>query len=461
MADLYDDLTSRGFQLTADGDKLRVSPASKLTPADRQAIIAGKTALLGRLNPPSRFQKYFAQPVTGAAASGIAGLLGGPSAMAKPSELSKSIAKTVVPQTPTQAGVDVGMIAGGALAPEAFLPGLAVRLGASAAGGGLGALLGGESAKQGAVSGALQQGVGEVAAPIANLAGRYGSAALNEKDTSRIGGFIQQMIPTIGNLKKVEQFDAAFRNGEAVEKVGRELANVEAEISKKFGSKALVDMPVPLAMRTSAERPNWVTGKASFDEVVTRIRELNRQGYSYAGDAQQKALAADARREAHELTNVLGQALNKKIPGLGTEYLAARREFAQTSLLTRIFSEPDLYDANGQMNMSALQEYVANRGSAGFREDLVRTFGRDKANKFLSKVYSGAPITGRNVKGGLNMGMSMHPGPVPFPRFYAHPHLSTRVGEVPRRFPKIPPAVPGLIAGQKVNDLIQQMMGNQ
>jgi hypothetical protein len=49
---LLEDLTSRGVQLTPDGDGLVVRPASKLTDSDRQAIRTHKPELLAVLNPP-------------------------------------------------------------------------------------------------------------------------------------------------------------------------------------------------------------------------------------------------------------------------------------------------------------------------------------------------------------------------------------------------------------------------
>ena len=397
---------------------------------------------------PSAYQKYFAQPATAGVEKGLGALAGPLGILASKIApgAAEAISKTIVPQTPKQAGIDAGMLAGGALAPEAVIPGIIARMGASAAGGAIGSKLGGDTAMSGAKEGAIQQGVGEVAAPALSLLGRYGKTLRNQKDVERIGGFLSNVLPSIGGLRSVDKFDSAFRGGEATEKVGQKLAKYEGAISKRLGDTEIGTMDI--ATRGSPQSaPTTVRVKATFDDMVQRIRDLNRTGYAYSGDAQQKALAADARREAHDLTQDLGKALNKQAPGLGDRFLRARRQYSTASLMTRIFSDPSLYDASGRMDMNSLQELVANRGSAGFREDLTRVLGRDKTNDFLKKVYRNAPPTARDVSGGLNLGARLHPAS-PIPTLVAHPHLSATVGQLPRRFPQIPPTAAALLLGQ-------------
>lgn len=90
-------------------------------------------------------------------------------------------AASYFPQTPTQAGKDIGMVVGSLLAPEVTGAGVAaklarpaIRIASTALGGAGGAAAGGESPLGGAESGAIQQGVGEATAPAINLLGRYG-----------------------------------------------------------------------------------------------------------------------------------------------------------------------------------------------------------------------------------------------------------------------------------------------
>lgn len=398
---------------------------------------------LGASAGPSAYQKYFAGPLTAGVEKGAGALLGPLGILESQAhpQVAKSVAETVVPQTPKQAGIDAGMLAGMALAPEAVVPGIATRMGLAALGGGLGSKAGGDSAIAGAKSGALQQGLGEAAAPIINMAGAFGKTALNKEDVGRIGKYLKTLVPGIGDLSKVEKFDSAFRGGEATEKVGKRLAQYEDAISKRLGKKEIGSMTV-MSKAGPNTAPIPLKVDATFDDMIGRIRTLNRVGYAYSGDATQKALAADARREAHDLVEELGSALNKQTPGLGDRFLKMRRQFATTSTFQRIFSDPDLYDPSGRMKMDTLQQLVANRGAAGFREDLVRVLGRGKANDLLNKVYRGAASTARDVPASLNLrggiGASL-------PRVFFRPQLGQTVGQVPRHIPKIPPGVAGLL----------------
>jgi hypothetical protein len=413
----------------------------------------------------SAYERYFAKPATQAVGNlltgGPAGLLfqGRPLPIGpKPdSPMARKLAENIVPQTPGQAGRDIGMIAGGELLAPAEGASLAYKIGAplgrtalTALTSAVGEKLAGGSALKGAEEGALQQGTGEAAAPAINFLGSYGKTALNAKDVKNVGGLVSDLIPSLGDVSTVPKFDAAFRGGEATEKAGQKLGTLEESISKQLGKKPIGTMMV----QTSGRTPMTVRVKASFDDMVDKIRDLNRIGYAYSGDAQQKALAADARREAHDLTEELSSALNKQQPGLGDKFLKVRREYAKASLFTRIFSDPDLYDASGRLNMNTLQELAANRGSAGFREDLIRVLGRDDTNKFLDKVYRNAPSTARDVDAGLNMGLSFHPGTA-MPRIFAHPRLGQKVGEIPRRLPKISPTAPAILLG-RLKDYLSQ-----
>lgn len=418
---------------------------------------------------PSGFQKYFAAPATNAVANAIGGpffsqsVIGGPP-MIGSGAVPKSIAKAIVPQTPTQAAIDAAMLAsGGLVGPAAEGAGLAaklarpaMRMGIAALGGAAGSKAEGKSATSGATSGALQQGFGEIVAPAANLAGKIGKMALNREDVQRVGSFMRNLAPWLPSPKNVSEFDKVFRGGEATEKIGSRLGKYEKAISNRFGDTPIMKMQAPASTR--GEQFATVTTDATFDDVVHRIKMLNDQARYNGPDSSLRWAAKHARQEAHELTQDLGAALNQQTPGLGSRYLAARRQYAGARLLSDIFSEPDLWKADGRIDMAKLQDLVANRGAAGYRDELTRIFGRDKTNQLLQKVYRDAPPTARDVPGGLSLGMSAHG--IGIPRVFAHPHLPSSVGAVPRRFPKIPPTAPGLAAGQTINNLIQQITGN-
>lgn len=54
-AALFDRLQAEGFDLQADGDRLRVRPADRVTPELRDALARAKPALLDRLRPVPAF----------------------------------------------------------------------------------------------------------------------------------------------------------------------------------------------------------------------------------------------------------------------------------------------------------------------------------------------------------------------------------------------------------------------
>jgi hypothetical protein len=58
-AELLADLTREGFSLVPEGDGIRVTPVSRLTPTARQAIAAHKPALLALLAAPPRGMPTF------------------------------------------------------------------------------------------------------------------------------------------------------------------------------------------------------------------------------------------------------------------------------------------------------------------------------------------------------------------------------------------------------------------
>jgi hypothetical protein len=474
--DPYDDLTKRGFTLSVKDGKLSVSPASKLTDADRQLIKSNRDSLIQSASG-TMWSRSIQPTIAGGLSRAVGGVLEGPHGMAQPSNVAKSIANYVVPPDEKQALINAAMIGGSFVAPEATLPSALARTGITAGAGALGGAL--EAKEKGqpmlpsilssGASGGIQQGLGEIAAPAINWLGKYGSRALNAQDVERVGGFLSELSDWLPSPKSVENFDSEFRGGEALDRAGEKLGDMEAKLSARLGKQPVVQMSLPASVQ-SGQFGNVKAG-VSFDEAVKRIRELNDEGRYTGNDQNLRYAAKMARQQAHDLVQELGTALNGIQPGAGDRYLAARRKYGGTALMTRLFSEPDLWSPDGRLNWEKLQELAAQSGAAGYRDELNRTFGRGKANQFLSKIYRDAPTTARDIEGkGLmgtlaqSMRAIMHPsGEV---GLYGHLPMTSQisgqtVGNVPRRFPRMSAGLAALLLGPNAADQISQMTGAQ
>lgn len=406
---------------------------------------------------PDWYGRNIAQPLT----SGVSRVIQQETQPLLSPDTSKSIAQGIVPQTPTQAAITAAMIGTGQL-PEALarnIPGALLRTGiVGAAGAGANALQG-KSALAGGVTGAFEQGSGEMIAPAVNWLGKMGKKALNRADLGRFGSFISSMVPGL-KLRTAEDFDAEFRGGDALRRVGKKLGQFQDQIGKLVGDNPIVPGSVP----SSSLSGKTINTTITFDEAVKQIRELNDQGKYYGNDATLRLAATQARQAAHDLTQRTAAALDQHTPGLGQSFLKMRREYGKTATLSHLFQEDDLWEPDGRVDWAALAEKMQNVAPTGYREDLIRNFGSDGTNALLRSANRNAPptvrdIEGQGVLGAIGQGLRGFIGHSGMPGVSAHlpfgrTVLGKTVGDVPRRFPKIPPAVPALLLGQNVSDLI-------
>jgi len=172
----------------------------------------------------SWFQEYVSKPVTAAVKAGgqytpvdaaqaaASKLTGGAVPMPTPTakdSTAETLAKLVVPQSATEAGVMAGTLGGGALASKLAVPAVTaasrlvapgLRIAGATAGGAAGGGVSGEGAGKGALQGAASSGFGEGASTAAGKLVRSlpGMASRISNETSQaIAGTIGKQIPSL------------------------------------------------------------------------------------------------------------------------------------------------------------------------------------------------------------------------------------------------------------------------
>ena len=443
-----------GATFTPDG---KVIGASKLAPEVRQAIIENKSQVWAAVQHP-KYQRYFARPVTQAATSGLAKVLGGMGspwgfAPQRAQAIARPVAETVVPQTPTQAGIDAasaaaGLATGGAAPLLEGGAGLATRLAAPAIAGGIGSKLGGGTFGSGALSGALQSAGGELISGATKVAGRYSSKALDRMMTSDVGQWIANKIPALGKLTSPIDFDRAFRSNAGLTKVAKEELKPVEDKARQIAGNHLIDMPSLHSALT-----NVGTYRITFDDATDAIKRLDdASSWTMADPTSARLVAKQNRKIASAARADLAKGLNQISPGLGDQYFAARAKFAQARMLRDLFkSSKQIFPRKGGIDWPTVKELVDNAGPEGYRDDLERAFGADGIEGLLTVLGRGTRTTAGDVPAELGPGISagMH-----YPRLHFRPQLGQRIGNVPRRFPPLPAAVPVITAGQLANDIV-------
>lgn len=408
-----------------------------------------------------------------------------------------SIAKGVIPQNLTDLTTDAAMAGSMAFGNEAP----AVEEGAAAAKGlfgrfgpkvgrallrmgGVGGVSGatnlmtGKDFGSGFLSGAGQQGLGEVGAPILNKFGTLGKETLNDYDTKTVAGYLKTLGSWLPVPKDAGGFDRAFRGSGASSIIGKRLGILNQRISKIVGDDPLVRVPVraePPSNMVQLPSGN-IVNKApqtpyylmNFEQALKELGKL-RDAASYSGpDGNLREAARQARLQSHEIVNDLKTTLNKRQPGLGTAFGDLRRQYAGSELLSAIFREPKVIQ-DGRINFQELQKLVA----LDYRKDLERVFGKGHSTQFLRKVFHGArdfsatDIQGKGLGGllGESVRVFYHSSG---PSLYGHvpfglESLGRRVGvPSPRKlipgtqmpFPRVPPGGVALPVSAFINSLL-------
>ena len=406
--------------------------------------------------PQPAFQKYFAKPAT-SALTNILGAMGGqpPEDVNQPNSSESMVARNVVPQTPGQAGRDVGMIAGGELFAPAEGASLAYRalaaplgrIGITAGTSAIGEKLGGGSAIEGAKEGAIQQTIGEGITGLVNIGSRLSDKALNKLDATRVGTFIKsKILPSITSpLSSARDYDALFRHETAQREIQQQLEPLEDQVRQ-------------ITTDFQANSPRMLT-PFDLDDDLTRIRDAQDIGYGKTGSAAERLEARRARATAHDLTEQLGQKLQSYgVPDdVAAKYMDLRREYGRALTLQKMFGKKGLYLAGDRIDWSKLESLAQEPKE--LRSDLIRQLGPEGADAFLKSIGRNQIPLGTDEPANLNP-LSMlrgyfHPGGVGAGAHIGEMTPGVRLGNVPRRYPRISPTAPAILLG-RLKDYLSQ-----
>jgi len=452
----------------------------KALPKDRRDAILAKAGALDAVPEVSSYQKYFAQPAT----SVLGNIIAGGSQTPGIKNVAQGIAGAIVPQNPAAAGADLGLVGAQLLGPEAGIPALIARMAGGIGGGALGGALSKDGAGSGALQGGLQTGLGEVAAPVANLAGRMGKKAINREDIARLGSYIKSdILPSVKSpLKTAVDMDRVFRGQSAEREVGKALKDAEGTVAKQIGGKP-INAPSLLKFKQATsggefmdiggpiELPDGTTFNLtpkgqSFKESLEQISKLNDIGYGPTGSTADRLVARNARATAHTALGEISDSLKAQgVPQSDIDrFMSARTEFSRAKLMQKIFGEPGVFNKKTRsIDIPKLQELVQEPQS-GYREDLVRSLGPEGADRFLGTVFRGAPPVGTDIPQNLNALSAL--------RVFGHPSgglgmsapieprglsMGHTIGAVPRRIPKIPPLATDALAQSPAYKLLQSL----
>ena len=350
----------------------------------------------------------------------------------------ETLAKTVIPQTPTAAGVDVGLLlAGGA-------PSLAARLAAAGVGGAAGAGLGGESVPMGALQGVTAQGTGEVGGKVlAGIGRKLGGQQFIEKTTADVGEAISQALPGIGGVPETAaDLEKLYTHGDALEPLRAEMARVSEEAGA-MAPGAQFDVPTNVGTKGGG----LVKAPATLKQAEERIRWLDQEGRKLeTGDPRWTRTGQQMRTAAYQGRQAVAKQLNKVSSGLGDEWLQSRKKFTAGRILQRIFREEGAFDTKtGTIDQGKLTKLI----SKDYWDDLVRNLGRKNTDKILAAVRRGGASGVKEDISGYPARIGARLGGMPFIRPFVPPEF---VGETPWYMKPGPYRLPvGALAGGAMN----------
>jgi len=256
----------------------------------------------------------------------------------------------------------------------------AAREGISTGAGALGGATEGK-AGEGAEEGAFQQLGSEV------LSGVFhgGARTLGRFDAKRIGKWVSDKLPALGDLNTVEDIDTMLRGDRGVDRLASQRNLVHADISRQLqGAPVAVHPPAGVKVTNP---PNW--SKATFDDINKFIEQVNDRGYDLAGDPTSRNKGKFYRAAAKSLRQDTAHALDQVNPDWGARYLRVNRQLGRVKELKRLFNE-SFDKRTGEYSMPLLQKNLAfGDDSGGFRDSLARHFGPGDRDSLIHTAFRG------------------------------------------------------------------------
>lgn len=297
--------------------------------------------------------------------------------------VGRDVAKMVLPDTATGAAVNTALMGTGlgemGLAARLAIPTLAGAAAGQATGSGAG---------MGALEGLASSAGGELVGAGLGTAGRLaGKAGLLRNTTAKVGGKIgdelanagSKIFPSVPKPQTAADMERLFTLGDiegeialATKPVRDHVANLtrgvrfQVPVMKGSGKVTIQDMSLPEAERA--------------------LKTLGDLGYAKGG-LKTTIAAPEARRLAFNTRGQIAQKINRLHPGMGDQWLAARRQTGAAKSLQRLFNE-----SNGVINMETgqIDQPALVRAIIKDFDDLRRNLGDSGAHAILQAARRGS-----------------------------------------------------------------------
>ena len=337
------------------------------------------------------------------------------------------VAKTLVPQTATEAGMMLGTGGAGKLATSALkgasFAQRARRGGTRIAGATMGGAVGGTTEDVGAVGGAargaLAGTLGESAGVLGGIAQRRlpgGKERMARQYQKDIGGAIRAIIPEVGTLETGRDFAQFARLAQdvhipgargAATTLGDMLDTAAAEINAHMAGRTL-NVPSAMTIRNARGQPIGgvqVRGTAAltFDQAVGQLRRFYRQAWT-AEQARQGEQAFRAREKAGRLFGEMEAELLRQGKRIGVgAYLAetfrqSQQKYAMGLELSKEVGRAlKLNQEGSRLDEPALQQVAFDR-----LRQATRTFKRNLGDldTWWRSVYQGDEFAKSRIPAG-------------------------------------------------------------
>lgn len=369
-----------------------------------------------------------------------------PPLMGKPGPISRFAARAIVPQDPTDAAITAGLMATGIGEAQLGLPivdklaGSAARRMATMAGAGAaGDLAGGGSGWRGALKGELTQAPSEAIAGAAGWINRYrGEKPLLKKTLSDAGNYLTSILPDLGTLSTDKDFSEQLVKGKAVDRIGENLRGVKQAVSDATSEWHPRGAQPKLMMVPTLGKGGAIEWRPlSFEEADAALTEIDKHGYSLAGDPKSAVEGAKMRRASHQGRELLADQVNQIVPGMGDLYRSTQKKFSAAESLKRIFNTKGVFNPDGTVDTGKLANLIG--GDSEFYTDLKRTLGEKETDTLLDQmVLRGRPGMQRDIPGDTEH-VGIRFGPIPHPHA-SLPHAMKPVGRAPLSYN--PPRAP-------------------
>lgn len=189
----------------------------------------------------------------------------------------------------------------------------------------------------------------------------------------------------------------------------------------------------------------------TFDEVNKLIEDLYHTRFYPNGSERNAWQAVNDMLTAGRLRDELAEHMDRYMPGLGEQWLKARRQYNISESLTQLFDAAgdEAFDPRtGKLNLRALQEVLRKDGDLAAR---FRT-SDDAWHVLKEGVFRGKSPIRRDVSG--KAGIHGYVGPTGMPHgFIAPPRIPGRVGVEAPKFLSMPGAREALPAGLRLEEL--------